>query len=162
VKHSRTSLSSRSLPSSRVLMAALAAFTLGLGACATGPTGPEITPTGSTVQLGRIVGKTFLTQVNEETAPRGGGIGVGVGAIGGFGGGGGGGIGLGIDLGRLFGGGTPTRQIDIYSYTIKTVDGGNVTVNSPALTGFENGACVRVISANQPGYPRMSPSRECP
>lgn len=132
-----------------------------LAGCASGPAAPEIVPSDSTVQLGRIVSKTFLTQVNEETQPRGGGVGVGLGGFGGSGGGGVG-VGLGFDLGRIFGGAPPTRQIDIYAFKVRTLDGPEVTINSPALPGLETGSCVRVISANRPDYPRMSPSRECP
>lgn len=143
-------------------MATSIAIALSLTACASGPTGPEVAPSDSTVQLGRIVSQTFLTQVNEEAQSSGGGVGVGLGAIGGFGGGGGAGVGLGFDLGRLFSGSQPTRQIDIYAFKVKTLDGPEVTVNSPAVAGLENGACVRVISANRPGFPRMAPSRECP
>lgn len=135
-----------------------------LAGCASGPAAPEIVPSDSTVRLGRIVSKTFLTQVNEEIQPRAGGVGVGVGALGGFGGssGGGVGVGLGFDLGRIFGGTPPTRQIDIYAFKVRTLDGPEVTINSPALPGLETGSCVRVISANRPDYPRLSPSRECP
>ena len=150
---------------SRAARAAASALAITLLAgCASGPAAPEIVPSDSTVRLGRIVSKTFLTQVNEETQPRGGGVGVGLGALGGFGGssGGGVGVGLGFDLGRIFGGPPPTRQIDIYAFKVRTLDGPEVTINSPALPGLETGSCVRVISANRPDYPRMSPSRECP
>lgn len=132
-----------------------------LAACASGPSAPQIEPAGSTVKLGRIASKTFLTQVS-EAAPQSGGVGMGVGAFGGFGGSSGGGVGLGIDLGRIFGGASPTRQIDIYTFRVRTLDGQDVTVNAPAQAGLEIKDCVRVIYASHPGYPRIAPSRECP
>lgn len=154
------------MPAGAVRAAALATVTAvaltAMAACSSAPAGPQVTPVNATIKLGRVTGKTFLSRVDVPQASSYGGYGVGVGGVAGGGGGGGGvGMGFSVDLTRLLNRQQPAPQIDLYQYTVKTLDGTVAQVNGPAAPGLEAGTCVRLIYADGSTQPQMAPSNEC-
>jgi hypothetical protein len=140
----------------RMAACALVVACLTLEACSTASTAGAANPDETRVEVGHITSKDHLTTVSNE-ATSSGGTSVGVGG-GGIGGSGFLGAGLSFDLSRLFEKHADT-PVDVYRYGVQLANGSTLQVDS--TIDLPIGACVKTMSANRPGYPRLSTSNDC-
>lgn len=138
---------------------AVIAFAM-LAACASGPSASAPLPADSTLAVGRIIGKQYLTTVATGAASSSGPtLGVGGGGLGGNGwSGAGAGAGLSFDLTSLFQK-SPEPTAKVYRYSVQMKDGSKRDVDS--TLDLSDGACVTTIDSNQPGYPRLASADAC-